>query len=221
MNHSFFRQDTVTLAQKLLGHLLVHRTPEGVTAGMIVETEAYVGAIDKACHAYKNRSERTEIMYHDGGYAYVYLIYGMHCCFNVVTGPPGEGNAVLIRALEPVEGLALMAERRGTADRRLLCSGPGRLCRAMGIGMEYYGQDLFSGSLRLEEYRAFSPEEIGVSPRVNVDYAAEYRDRLWRFFLKDSPYVSSVPRRYAARCTLAELNRSSASPDEEMKLLRE
>ena len=112
MNHAFFRQDTVELARKLLGCLLVHRTPDGVAGGMIVEAEAYVGAIDKACHAYRNRSERTEIMYHDGGYAYVYLIYGMHHCFNAVTGPEGEGNAVLIRALEPVIGLDLMQQRR-------------------------------------------------------------------------------------------------------------
>ena len=209
-------------APMLLGKLLVHESPAGRTAGMIVEAEAYCGPEDDAAHSFGGRrTARTEAMFAPPGHAYVFRLYGMHRCFNVVTAPEGQPQAVLIRALEPVEGLALMAERRGTADRRLLCSGPGRLCRAMGIGMEHYGQDLFSGSLRLEEYRAFSPEEIGVSPRVNVDYAAEYRDRLWRFFLKDSPYVSSVPRRYAARCTLAEMNRSSASPDEEMKLLRE
>ena len=118
MNHAFFRQDTVELARKLLGCLLIHRTLDGVAGGMIVETEAYVGAIDKACHAYRNRSERTEIMYHDGGYAYVYFIYGMHHCFNVVTGPEGEGNAVLIRALEPVIGLELMQQRRHTKTVR-------------------------------------------------------------------------------------------------------
>ena len=123
MNHSFFRQDTVELARKLLGCLLVHRTPDGVAGGMIVETEAYVGAIDKACHAYQNRSERTKIMYGDGGYAYVYFIYGMHHCFNVVTGPAGEGNAVLIRALEPVFGLDLMCKRRQTDKLLILCIG--------------------------------------------------------------------------------------------------
>ncbi len=126
MNHAFFRQDTVELARKLLGCLLIHRTLDGVAGGMIVETEAYVGAIDKACHAYRNRSERTEIMYHDGGYAYVYFIYGMHHCFNVVTGPEGEGNAVLIRALEPVIGLELMQQRRHTKTVRHLCNGPGK-----------------------------------------------------------------------------------------------
>lgn len=187
----------------LLGKLLVHESPQGRTAGMIVEAEAYCGPFDDAAHSFGGRrTARTEAMYAPPGHAYVFRLYGMHCCFNVVTASAGEPQAVLIRALEPVEGLALMGSRRGSSDRRLLCSGPGRLCQAMGIGMEHYGQDLFSGSLRLEEYRVFSPEEICVSPRVNVDYAAEYRDRLWRFFLKDSPCVSRVPRRYAARGAL-------------------
>ena len=193
-------------APMLLGKLLVHDSPEGRCAGMIVEAEAYCGPYDDAAHSFGGRrTARTEAMYGPAGQAYVFRLYGMHRCFNVVTASAGEPQAVLIRALEPVEGLALMAQRRGTAEKRLLCSGPGRLCQAMGIGMEHYGQDLFSGSLRLEEYRAFPPEEIGVSPRVNVDYAETHRDRLWRFFLRESPYVSSVPRRYAARCTLAEL----------------
>ena len=193
-------------APMLLGKLLVHDSPEGRCAGMIVEAEAYCGPYDDAAHSFGGRrTARTEAMYGPAGQAYVFRLYGMHRCFNVVTASAGEPQAVLIRALEPVEGLALMAQRRGTAEKRLLCSGPGRLCQAMSIGMEHYGQDLFSGSLRLEEYRAFPPEEIGVSPRVNVDYAETYRDRLWRFFLRESPYVSSVPRRYAARCTQAEL----------------
>lgn len=192
-------------APLLLGKLLIHDSPEGRTAGMIVETEAYCGPEDDAAHSFRGRrTARTEAMFASPGHAYVFRLYGMHRCFNVVTSPAGRPHAVLIRALEPVEGLALMARRRGSDDPLLLCSGPGRLCQAMGIGMEHYGQDLFSGSLRLAEYRDFSPEEIAVSPRVNVDYAPEYRDRLWRFFLKESPYVSSVPRRYAARGTLAE-----------------
>ena len=193
-------------APLLLGKLLVHNSPAGRTAGMIVETEAYCGAEDDAAHSFGGRpTARTAAMFGPPGRAYVFRIYGMHCCFNVVTAPEGQPQAVLIRALEPVEGLALMAQRRGTAEKRLLCSGPGRLCQAMGIGMEHYGQDLFSGSLRLEEYRSFPPEAICLSPRVNVDYAETYRDRLWRFFLRESPYVSSVPRRYAARCSLAEI----------------
>ena len=190
----------------LLGKLLVHDSPEGRCAGMIVEAEAYCGPYDDAAHSFGGRrTARTEAMYGPAGQAYVFRLYGMHRCFNVVTASAGEPQAVLIRALEPVEGLALMAERRGGAEKRLLCSGPGRLCQAMGIGMEHYGQDLFSGSLRLEEYRTFPPEAIGVSPRVNVDYATSDKDRLWRFFLQESPYVSPVPRRYAARCTLADM----------------
>ena len=190
----------------LLGKLLVHDSPEGRTAGMIVEVEAYCGPEDDAAHSFGGRrTVRTEAMYGPPGHAYIFRLYGMHRCFNIVTAHEGEPQAVLVRALEPLEGLALMARRRGTDEKRLLCSGPGRLCQAMGIGMEHYGRDLFSGSLRLEEYQVLSPEEIGVSPRVNVDYATEYRDRLWRFFLKNSPYVSPVPRRYAARSTLAEI----------------
>jgi DNA-3-methyladenine glycosylase len=192
MNHSFFRQNTVELARKLLGCLLVHRTTDGVAGGMIVETEAYVGAVDKACHAWQNRSERTEIMYHDGGYAYVYFIYGMHHCFNVVTGPRGEGNAVLIRALEPVLGLDLMQRRRNTKMLQNLCSGPGKVCQAMGITKNEYGMDLCSAAcpLRLIRYRQIPDQMIASSSRINVAYAEEAAAWPWRFYVKDSPYVS-------------------------------
>ncbi len=192
MNHSFFRQDTVELARKLLGMLLVRRTNEGVAAGMIVETEAYVGAIDKACHAWQNRSERTEIMYHDGGYAYVYFIYGMHHCFNVVTGPEGEGNAVLIRALEPVIGLDQMCKRRQTVQLQNLCSGPGKVCQALGITKNEYGLDLCKADspLQLIKYRHIPKARIEVSPRINVAYAEEAAAWPWRFYVKGNPYVS-------------------------------
>ena len=192
MNHSFFRQDTVELARKLLGCLLVHRTPDGVAGGMIVEAEAYVGAIDKACHAYRNRSERTEIMYHDGGYAYVYFIYGMHHCFNVVTGPEGEGNAVLIRALEPVIGLELMQRRRNTKTLQNLCSGPGKVCLALDITKNEYGLDLCNADspLHLIQYRHIPDAKIVASPRINVAYAEEAAAWPWRFYVKDNLYVS-------------------------------
>ena len=190
-------------APMLLGKLLIRESPQGRCAGMIVETEAYCGPEDDAAHSFGGRrTARTEAMFGPAGHAYLFRIYGMHCCFNVVTCPEGQPQAVLIRALEPVEGVALMEKRRGTTDRSQLCSGPGKLCQAMGIGMEHYGRDLFSGDLRLEEFRVFSPEEICVSPRVNVDYAPLSRDRLWRFTLRDNPFVSRVPRRYAARGTL-------------------
>ena len=192
MNHSFFRQDTVELARKLLGCLLVHRTPDGVAGGMIVEAEAYVGAIDKACHAYRNRSERTEIMYHDGGYAYVYFIYGMHHCFNVVTGPEGEGNAVLIRALEPVIGLKLMQRRRNTKSLQNLCSGPGKVCLALDVTKNEYGLDLCNADspLHLIQYRHIPDAKIVASPRINVAYAEEAAAWPWRFYVKENPYVS-------------------------------
>ena len=192
MNHAFFRQDTVELARKLLGCLLIHRTPDGAAGGMIVEAEAYVGAIDKACHAYRNRSGRTEIMYHDGGYAYVYLIYGMHHCFNAVTGPEGEGNAVLIRALEPVIGLDLMQQRRNTKTVRHLCSGPGKVCQALGITKNEYGLDLCAADspLRLIRYRYIPDAQIVATPRINVAYAEEAAAWPWRFYVKDNLYVS-------------------------------
>lgn len=190
-------------APLLLGKLLCRRTEEGLTAGMIVETEAYCGAEDDAAHSFGGRpTARTAAMFGPPGRAYVFRIYGMHCCFNVVTAPEGQPQAVLIRALEPVEGLALMAERRGTSDPLQLCSGPGKLCRALDIGMAQYGLALDSEELFLAEYRDFSPGEISISPRVNVDYAEAWRDAPLRFFLKDSPYVSRVPRRYAAIGTL-------------------
>ena len=192
MNHLFFRQDTVELARKLLGCLLIHCTPDGVAGGMIVETEAYIGAIDKACHAYRNRSECTEIMYHDGGYAYVYFIYGMHYCFNVVTGSEGEGNAVLIRALEPVTGLELMQRRRNTKSVRNLCNGPGKLCQALAISKNEYGLDLCAtdSPLRLIRYRHVPEAQIVATPRINVAYADEAAAWPWRFYVKDNLYVS-------------------------------
>jgi DNA-3-methyladenine glycosylase len=203
LSQEFFMRGATEVAPLLLGKLLCHRTEEGLVAGMIVETEAYCGPEDDAAHSFGGRpTARTAAMFGPPGRAYVFRIYGMHCCFNVVTAPEGQPQAVLIRALEPVEGLALMEKRRGTSDPLQLCSGPGKLCRALDIGMAQYGLALDSEELFLADYRDFSPSQICVSPRVNVDYAEVWRDAPLRFFLKDSPYVSRVPRRYAARGTL-------------------
>ena len=205
LNRAFYEVGAAEAAPLLLGKLLCRRTPEGLSAGMIVEAEAYCGPEDDAAHSFGGRrTARTEAMFGPPGHAYIFRIYGMHSCFNVVTAPEGSPQAVLIRALEPVAGLELMAARRGLAEPLRLCSGPGKLCRALAVGMEQYGLDLCGPELYLTEYRDFSPAEICVSPRVNVDYALNCRDRLWRFFVKDSPFFSRVPCRYAARGSLAE-----------------
>ncbi len=195
----FYRLGAVDAAPALLGKMLVRRTPEGRRAGIIVETEAYVGSRDKGAHAYPNkRTPRTQVQFGPGGFAYVYQVYGAHFCLNVVTAPEGVPDVVLVRALEPVEGLDQMARRRGTEDPLELCSGPGKLCRAMDIGREQYGCDLCGEALWLEAGRAVAPEDIRVSPRIHIDYAEEYRDVPWRFFLGASPFVSRVERRYRA-----------------------
>lgn len=201
----FYQRPALELAPALLGMLLVHETPEGLAAGRIVETEAYVGPEDDGAHSFGGRpTPRTAVQYGPGGYAYVFGIYGMHWCFNAVAAPAGRPEVVLVRALEPVEGLALMEKRRGTTRRELLCAGPGRLCQALGITKALYGADLCAGPLRIEAGAPVPPEEIALSKRVNIDYAERYREKLWRFFVSGSPWVSKVPARYRAVMTLAE-----------------
>ena len=131
------------IARELIGCTLVSISGEGTLAGRIVEAEAYLGKADSAAHAFRGRVDgRTEVLYRQGGYAYVFLIYGMYSCFNVSTGPEGVPECVLIRALEPLEGIELMRSRRGREKLTDLCSGPGKLCQAMGISREQYGSDL-------------------------------------------------------------------------------
>ena len=201
----FYLRPALEAAPELLGKLLVHETAEGLTAGRIVEVEAYVGPEDDGAHSFgARRTARTAIQYGPGGFAYVFGLYGMHWCFNVVTAPEERPEVVLVRALEPVRGLALMQKRRGTEREELLCSGPGRLCQAMGITKAQYGLDLCRGPLYLEDGERIPPERIALSPRVNIDYAQGYKDRLWRYFIRDNPHVSRVPSRYRAGTTLSE-----------------
>ncbi len=174
----FFARPVLTVARDLLGHLLVHETPEGVTVGRIVETEAYRGADDPASHAYR-LTPRSRIMAGPPGIAYVYFTYGNHFCLNVVAEPDGRAAAVLLRAVEPLQGLDLMTARRGIADPRLLTAGPGRLTRAMGITRQHNGWDLTRPPLFIARGGRW-PRHIARSPRVGIRLAT---DRLWRYYL--------------------------------------
>lgn len=183
-------RDTREIARDLLGRILVHEE----TAGRIVETEAYLGVTDRACHAWGGkRTPRLEPLYGPPGHAYIYLIYGMYHCLNVVTKPAGQPECVLIRALEPIAGLEIMADRSGQAKAERFCAGPGRLCRALGLDRSLSGVSLLSGPFFLSEGSPVPGSEILSSPRVGVDYAGEDKDRPWRFFVKGSPFVSKAP----------------------------
>ncbi len=204
---NFFLQPTLKVAADLLGKLLVHETDEGTAAGMIVETEAYIGPDDDGAHSYGGkRTARTEIQFGIGGFSYVFPIYGMYNCFNAVTAAEGRPEVVLIRALEPAYGIELMKKRRGTDKVQNLCSGPGKLCSALDIGKAEYGLDLCGSSLYIADYKSFRPDEIALSPRINIDYAEKCCDYPWRFYLKDNSNVSKVQKRFAAVGTLNEID---------------
>jgi DNA-3-methyladenine glycosylase len=189
----FYLQPTLRVARALLGKVLVHETAEGVTAGRIVEVEAYRGPADRAAHSSGgHRSPRNEVMYGPAGHAYVYFIYGVHHCVNVVCQPPDVPEAVLLRALEPLEGEALMRRRRqlpeGPAWR--LCRGPGALCQAMAIARPENGMDLVRGPLRILDAPPVAPAEVARTPRIGVDYAGADAARPWRFLVRESRAVS-------------------------------
>ncbi|MDX1585335.1 MAG: DNA-3-methyladenine glycosylase [Balneolaceae bacterium] len=193
--YSFYRRnDVVAISRELLGKVLCTEiNGSEVTAGIITETEAYRGRDDKACHAHGKRTARTEVMYHDGGKAYVYLCYGIHHLFNIVTNTEGVADAILVRAIKPLEGINLMLERRGQEEvAPKLTAGPGRVSQALGITKEYYGKDLTDkSSIWIEDREvAIDPDEIASSPRIGVEYAGEDAKRPWRFFLKESKWVS-------------------------------
>lgn len=191
LDRSFYNRNVLTVAEEILGKILVHKMPEGIVKGRIVEVEAYDGSMDKAAHAYPNLlTERTRIQFGEGGYAYVYLIYGMYHCMNIVTGNVDEPQVLLLRALEPVEGIELMEKRRKTTKMKNLCSGPGKLCQAMGITGEDYGKDLCGNEIYLEDAPALLAEDILRSKRINIDYAEEAKEFLWRYTIKDDPFVS-------------------------------
>lgn len=188
----FEQHDTLAMARAMLGQLLVHDTPEGRLAAMIVETEAYRGPADRGAHSYGNRrTARTEAMFGPPGHAYLYRIYGLHVCFDVVSAPAGAPEAVLVRAVAPVFGTGLMQDRRAGADPRRLGTGPGNVCRALAITMAQYGCALWEPPLYLAHHLDPWPEaEVARGPRVNIPYAEEAREFPWRFWIRRHPAVS-------------------------------
>lgn len=186
----FYSRDTLTVARALLGCTLVSRAGGVETRGIIVETEAYRGRYDPAAHSYRGRTDRVRALFEGKGLAYIYLIYGVHCCLNFSSGPEGEPECVLIRALEPVGGLEAMARRRGT-DRALdLCSGPGKLCAAMGIDRGLYGERLYDPGSTLTLEPGISGFEVSTGPRIGIDYAGDAVNWPWRFTISGNKYVS-------------------------------
>lgn len=190
----YLREDTVQIAKDLLGKVLVTTFNNQRTAGRIVETEAYKAPEDKACHAYLNRNtKRTKTMFLPGGVAYIYLCYGIHHLFNVVTGPEGAAHAILVRGLEPMEGQDIMLERR-KLDRikPQLTAGPGVMSMAMGIHKRYDAISLTDaeGPIWIEDAPNLAADDIQAGPRIGIDYAEECAAWPWRFFQKDSRWVS-------------------------------
>lgn len=198
---AFYMRPTLRTARALLGKILVHESPDGLTAGRIVEVEAYCGPTDRAAHsAGGRRTPRNEVMWGPAGRLYVYFTYGMHHCSNVVTRPSGRPEAVLLRALEPLAGLELMGRRRNhVLAPAHLARGPGNLCRAMGIDRSLNGVDLTTGSLRILDAPRVPAARIAVSPRIGVAYAGADALLPWRFFVRDSASVSGRTPRMVRR----------------------
>jgi DNA-3-methyladenine glycosylase len=195
---SFFGRSTHQVARELLGKILVSRSRGIRSTGRIVETEAYVGEIDPAAHCYRGKTPRSSIMYGPPGRAYVYFIYGMYEMLNFVTEAEGIPGAVLVRALEPLEGISAMKRRRGVAKAdRELCNGPGKLCQAMGIPLAWNHKPLDSPDFHLVD-DGFEWEDSGVmkSPRVGITGGTEH---FWRYFPAENRFVSRVPENKKAR----------------------
>jgi DNA-3-methyladenine glycosylase len=199
LQREFYNRDSVTVAKELLGKYIVHVVEGEKLIGKIVEVEAYMGPMDKAAHSYNNRrTDRVEVMYGEPGFAYVYIIYGMYNCMNIVVEQPGKPQAILIRALEPTEGLETMSKFRysklyeelSKRERLGLTSGPGKLCKALSIDRTQNGEDLCGDQLYLLEESKDESFEMISTTRINIDYAEEAKDFPWRFYIKDNPYVS-------------------------------
>ncbi len=191
--HYYLSEDVLSLSRDLLGKVLITRFDKQVTAGIIVETEAYKGVEDRASHAYNyRRTQRTEVMYSAGGVAYVYQCYGIHFLFNIVTAPKDIPHAILIRAVEPIEGHSLMLERRKmTKLTYAITNGPGKLTQALGIRRETNACVLTANTVCIEDTgMTIASKNIISSPRIGIDYAGGDRLNPWRFYIKNNPWIS-------------------------------
>jgi DNA-3-methyladenine glycosylase len=196
---SFYLRPTLTVARELLGKLFVRKRRSQLLVGRIVEVEAYLGEEDPASHAYRGRTKRNEVMFGPGGFLYVYFTYGMHYCCNVVTEEEGKGRAVLIRALEPLEGIPVMQKNRGKAGEKLndrtlpnLTNGPAKLCQAFGIARKQNGLDLCGEEIRIsDDRRRDSNFTIASSSRIGIRAGKELQ---WRFFVRGNAFVTKVRR---------------------------
>jgi DNA-3-methyladenine glycosylase len=187
---SFYLRPTLAIARDLLGKFLFRQIGSKFLVGRIVETEAYSGSMDPASHAYRGKTERNAVMFREGGHLYVYFTYGMHFCANVVTESEGKGCAVLIRAVEPLEGIDAMARARNlpAAEMRKLCSGPAKLCEAFGIGRKENGTDLCGSTIWIAKPDGSEKRiRIARTRRIGISHA---KDHLWRFTIADSPFLS-------------------------------
>jgi DNA-3-methyladenine glycosylase len=191
LERDFYRRSTLTVARELLGQRLVRVVDDQRLSGLIVEVEAYIGEDDAACHAACGRTPRNEVMYGPPGHAYVYFIYGMYHCLNAVTEEEGFPAAVLIRALEPLEGLEIMRRHRPGRPDSELTNGPAKLCQALAISRDLNGVDLCTGeALFIEEGRRVDQGEIEASPRIGIQGDELARSVLWRFYLRGNEFVS-------------------------------
>jgi DNA-3-methyladenine glycosylase len=187
LSKKFYTRGAVTVAKELIGKIIIYNNNGSSLSGIIVETEAYTGRNDPASHSYIGKTKRNEIMFEAGGKAYVYFTYGNHYCFNVVTGKKNHGNAVLIRAVQPLEGIDLMIKNRGTEVIYNMTNGPGKFTKAFGIRKELYGADLTGNIIFLAEPGRKNIIKKGRSKRIGITKNTE---KLYRFFMKDNPYVS-------------------------------
>ncbi|MGI8906887.1 MAG: DNA-3-methyladenine glycosylase [Candidatus Sumerlaeaceae bacterium] len=195
---AFYERSTLQVCRDLLGAYLVHNTTAGPVGGRVVEAEAYLGPADQGAHsAAGRRTQRNEVMYGARGRAYVFIIYGMYWCFNVVTGAGQRPQAILIRALEPSLGIDLMKDNLSAPAHvalSTLCRGPGKLCKALGITRDYNSEDLSGNRLFLVPGKRLPAALVGRSPRINIDYAGDWIDKPWRMYERGNPCVSGPPR---------------------------